>query len=346
MKLQAELSKKQSILGLIPLIDYVNENNIDASNILLSHGLDLDHMSGSAVIDQSVELAVVNDITKLFTDPLLGLKIGSRVTFTAYGTYAMLVMTAPNFTDAIKTAVQFQALSLLFSSMTSHVEDDYIELRYAMPSVDEKLRSFVADRDLIGTYLFVQQFFEQAACYLDGVGVARPRPEGKYLAEYRQYFGLNVEFDQPYNWLRMPRHCMTMEMKHGNKLAHQVYRAQASEIIKSLYSVTDDILMQSRLILSNYERDFPTMSKLAAMFSMSERTFRRKLEEKGSSYRELLDEQLKDRCFSLLDERVASVQVLSERLGYAEPASFLRAFKRWTGKTPRQYLKAELAQKT
>jgi AraC-like DNA-binding protein len=32
-----------------------------------------------------------------------------------------------------------------------------------------------------------------------------------------------------------------------------------------------------------------------------------------------------------------SVKQLADALGYAEPSSFHRAFKRWTGKTPADY---------
>ena len=74
--------------------------------------------------------------------------------------------------------------------------------------------------------------------------------------------------------------------------------------------------------------------------NLSERTLRRKLDAVQVSYRSLLDEHRKERALSMLVSRSASIQQMAEALGYAEDASFLRAFKRWTGLTPRQYLRA------
>ncbi len=45
---------------------------------------------------------------------------------------------------------------------------------------------------------------------------------------------------------------------------------------------------------------------------------------------------LEDRDNRLPVEKLAAYEV-SFLLGYREPATFFRAFKRWTGKTPQQY---------
>ncbi len=79
--------------------------------------------------------------------------------------------------------------------------------------------------------------------------------------------------------------------------------------------------------------------EVAKMFGVSERTMRRKLDEANTSYRELIDEHKKNRALDMLSSSVISVNELAESLGYAESASFLRAFKRWTGSTPKQYVK-------
>ncbi|MEW2927261.1 helix-turn-helix domain-containing protein [Pseudomonas juntendi] len=40
-----------------------------------------------------------------------------------------------------------------------------------------------------------------------------------------------------------------------------------------------------------------------------------------------------------LREYVLSVEQISARLGYIDPTSFIKAFKRWTGETPLSYRK-------
>ena len=116
---QKNANKKQSILGLIPLFKAIEEQGKDPEELLTRRGLSFEHMSGAAVIDQGLELAIVSDAIDLLADPILGVKVGSQVTFTSYGTFALLLMTAPTFLETLKVGVQFQSLSLLFKSNIS-----------------------------------------------------------------------------------------------------------------------------------------------------------------------------------------------------------------------------------
>ena len=188
--------------------------------------------------------------------------------------------------------------------------------------------------------IFVREFMEQPSLYFLGAGAARPKPEGALLAEYQSYIDFEVEFDQAYNWLRLPRSVLHMEQKHGNKLAHQLYRVQAYELLRKFYPSSDDVVAQSQQIIGGYDAHYPSVPEVAGMFGISERTYRRKLGEANITYRELLDEHKKKRCLDILSGKHIAVSELAETLGYAESASFLRAFKRWTGLTPKQYVKA------
>jgi AraC-like DNA-binding protein len=333
------VAKKQSILGLIPLFNAVEELGVDPEEILRRRGMSLQNMSGAAVIDQSLELDIVSEAIDLLNDPILGVKVGSQVTFTSYGTYAMLLMSAPNFDQALKVGAQFQALSLLFSHMTLHFDKDWIELRYTLPEASTKLRSFIADRDLMGTYIFVREFIAKPNEILLGAGTARPKPTGKSLVEYQKYIDFDLQFDQPYNWFRLPRAILSVAMKHGNQLAHRLYRVQAYELLRKFYSHDEDIVSQTRQIIEGYEGHFPSVPDIANMFGVSERTFRRRLSAANTSYQALLDEHKKQRCLGMMAAGSVSVGSLAESLGYAESASFLRAFKRWTDCTPKEYLR-------
>ncbi len=334
---QGQSKKKQSILGLIPLFKAIEEQGQDPAALLKHRGLSLDKMSGAAVIDQELELEIVADAIELLDDPILGVKVGSQVTFTSYGTFAMLLMSAPTFLETLKVGAQFQSLSLLFSQMTLHFDQDWLELRYTLPEASPKLKNFIADRDLMGSYTFVREFLDQPQDYFLGAGTARPKPVGRTLSEYRQYIDFDLEFDQPYNWLRLHRGVLSLEQKHGNHLAHQLYRVQAYEMLRKFYPDSDDVVAQTAQIIEGYDAQYPSVPEVAKMFGISERTFRRKLGEENTSYRKLLDEHKRKRCLDMLSRKNTSVNELADVLGYAESASFLRAFKRWTGTTPKRY---------
>jgi AraC-like DNA-binding protein len=74
---------------------------------------------------------------------------------------------------------------------------------------------------------------------------------------------------------------------------------------------------------------------------MAERTLKRKLAEQGTSYTELLDRQRHTRALELL-RTDATIEQVADRLGYSDAANFTRAFRRWTGKSPRALRKAAL----
>lgn len=70
---------------------------------------------------------------------------------------------------------------------------------------------------------------------------------------------------------------------------------------------------------------------------MSVRTFQRKLKEVGHSYKELIDELRKDFALSYPKNPDLSIGEVAYLLNYADGSAFNRSFKRWTGRSPREY---------
>lgn len=79
------------------------------------------------------------------------------------------------------------------------------------------------------------------------------------------------------------------------------------------------------------------MGRIASALCMSERTLRRRLQEEGCTFQQLVDEVRRTWAEELLAESRLALDHIAERLGYAEAASFIHAFKRWTQLTPREF---------
>jgi len=84
-------------------------------------------------------------------------------------------------------------------------------------------------------------------------------------------------------------------------------------------------------------RELPGAEQIAARLSVSPQTLRRKLAAEDTSFQQVRDQLRRDVAVAALARGDASIEELSRRLGFSEPSAFHRAFRRWTGTTPRSY---------
>ena len=78
----------------------------------------------------------------------------------------------------------------------------------------------------------------------------------------------------------------------------------------------------------------PALSAVAKRLALSTRTLRRRLQELGTSYSEVLDGVRQNFAARHLLEHHESIDEIARRLGFATPQAFFKAHKRWTGRTP------------
>lgn len=73
---------------------------------------------------------------------------------------------------------------------------------------------------------------------------------------------------------------------------------------------------------------------IACQLAMSPRTLSRRLQDEGTSFKRLSDEVRLEHAERLLSATHLSIQDVARRTGFADASSFIRAFKRATGRTP------------
>lgn len=77
--------------------------------------------------------------------------------------------------------------------------------------------------------------------------------------------------------------------------------------------------------------------RVAQLCGMSKRTLARRLEEIGTSLKRELDALRRARAESELKRSSLTVSEIGRAIGYHDPSVFTRAFKRWSGVTPRAF---------
>lgn len=82
-----------------------------------------------------------------------------------------------------------------------------------------------------------------------------------------------------------------------------------------------------------------TLVDIANKLNMTTRSLQRRLKQEGTTFLEVYNSIQFERAKLLLEKSTLNISEISDLLGYAEPSVFRRAFKRWTGMSPRCFLR-------
>jgi AraC-like DNA-binding protein len=101
-------------------------------------------------------------------------------------------------------------------------------------------------------------------------------------------------------------------------------------------------LVTKRFILSNMGRFTYGLETVADRMNISTRHFQRQLQQEGTNYNEILEECRREMSVVYLHKGMRNKEI-AHRLGYSETNSFIRAFKKWFGKSAREYKKTVIS---
>ena len=155
-------------------------------------------------------------------------------------------------------------------------------------------------------------------------------------ASYRQIFGPRVAFSAQHASMVFPRDVLEKPISTSNVDILTRNEPMLASLVRSVRenSLPANIKMA---ILDRLPEHTLTEDEAAAANNMSLRTFQRRLESEGTRFRVLLDQTRTHLAESLLADSTNTLAEVGFYCGFSEQASFSRAFKRWTGKTPSAY---------
>jgi AraC-like DNA-binding protein len=81
----------------------------------------------------------------------------------------------------------------------------------------------------------------------------------------------------------------------------------------------------------------PLAAQLAGLLDTSVRSLQRRLAEQGTTLSTIIDETRRKRATDLIGVGGTSVMDAALACGYTDAANFTRAFRRWTGLSPREF---------
>lgn len=171
------------------------------------------------------------------------------------------------------------------------------------------------------------------------VHLARPRPDDAH--DWERRFGHPLRFDAEHNAVDYEPALLEVPLRSGNReLARTLDGSLASYLKRLSGHDLPERVRQS--IVRQMPRGEVQQALVAEELGMSVRNLHRHLLRHATTFKELLEDTRRQLAFDYLREAQCSVNEVCYRLGFNEPSSFNRAFRRWTGQSPGQWRQREL----
>jgi AraC-like DNA-binding protein len=155
------------------------------------------------------------------------------------------------------------------------------------------------------------------------------------LGPYRRFFQAPLAFDAEEYAVVFARKWLARRLPTPDAELQRLLRKQV-EVLEAAHG--NRFPDQVRGVLSAaLPTGHASAVQVAGLFSMHVRTFSRRLQESGASFRTLVDEQRFELARRMLRDTGLEVSRIAAALGYTDASAFGRAFRRWSGNTPARW---------
>jgi AraC-like DNA-binding protein len=323
----------------LPIVDFLNhigsptDRLLSQANLYLSPTVDPE---GFLPLYQSSEF--LENMARLEGIEDLGLLIGQKTSFRKLGQLGSIAYNTLTLFDLLTTLEQTVSLANSGGQCTLRWEKDWVWVQYRCKTPNAQTPN-------------LQTQCYNLMLYLDAVRMALGpawKPSELYLAcppcqailSMEDFSEAYIHFMMPHNAIKIPRAALSLPINRDTSLGvhtppdyENFYQsAPARELIDSCH----------QLILSLLPNSYPEVTVVAKAAGMSVRSLQRQLAEEGLTYSRLVEQVRYDQAVKLLKRPDLKLIEIAADLGYTDPANFTRAFKRWTGVSPKEFRVATL----
>ena len=281
-------------------------------------------------------VALMRAAKELTGDPALALHYAEHIDFSEISIVGLLTHASETMFDALAQmnryghlAVEVEGVSAGDNRFQAVREKDGIWIidTRRNPNAFPELTETTFGRMAWGPRLIDDSPFIQA------VQVTHSDPG--YPEEYARIFRAPVTFDSSRNALRIDEAWATHKVARLPRYVFGVLSEKADALLQSLESSHSTRGRVEALLIPILHTGEANVDVIARKLGLSRQTLFRRLKAEGVTFVGVLDELRHKLALHYLSGRKVSVNETAYLVGFSDPAAFSRAFKRWTGTSPR-----------
>ena len=328
---------------VVSLISYAAQQDIPADGLCRRCGIDLGGLRSEGPV--AISTQQLNDLFEaavaLSGDPLFGLHFGECLQLAALGIVGAVIRNSRTIGEALENCAAYTPLLTDLFDLTVAARPDGFVIRL-LPFA-ERLQGFPVLKKHILELSMAFVLHE-----MDGLLLVKMKPasvqlpcSGEDLLEYRRVFRIGEVVDGADYVLAFPYASLKEPILTANYALQQMLVQRLAASNRQYPDVRSVSRRMVQLMKGNSYLGVPELGEMAANLHMSVRTLQRKLREEGVSYQQLAESVRKELAMDYLRAGGQSIKQVSFMLGYNDPGAFARAFKKWVGVTPMDYIRSQ-----
>ena len=318
----------RSVTGAFVLVRFAATRGVDLTTALRGSGIGpRDLADPDTLVEAHQELAIIRNLLDALDDPPgLGVEAGATYHLTAYGIWGFTLISSATMRDALRVGGRFRELTFSFTQVRTATDGLRLTLRISGDTVPADVRRFTTERDCAALLAMHRELFGAEGVPLRQVRFAFPPPVS--AEPYRTFFQVPVVFDADATELVYDAELLNRRLPQANEHTAAACAEQCRRLLDQRRRHDGAARAVRERLLRRGGADDGIEATAAALHTTS-RTLRRRLIAEGTSFRALTEEVRRVIADDLFTQGLSRAEV-AHRLGYSEPSSFARAYRRWT----------------
>lgn len=300
-----------------------------------------DLATGTTQFSTHQEIQAIENLVQLLPDAVgLGVDVGKKMHVNAFGIWGFAILTSPTLRSAIQTSIEYMQLSFVIAEMRLDVEQDKAILQFDMTGLPAAIHQFILERHAFVAMTFIKELIQQPDCPF--FEIETRCNDATYLGDLSDSMDATMLGGRDRHALIFPVSILDAPLPKSDAVSLGYCLEQCKELLKQLHGTLPEWSQKVRDQIVDVIGAEQRIEDVAAKLAVTERTLRRRLTREGTSFRDIYTDARLSLAYELLETAGLNVETVAWRVGYSEPASFVRAFSKKFGKTPGEIRKEAL----
>lgn len=318
---------------LIAFIDMLVEKGFDPEVLLQGCGVSFDQLKvAESYFQYSVVEQLVDRALEIMPRENLGLQLGQRLHISAHRQIGYAALTASSTEQAIHTAIRYIPLISELVSLVYVAGEDQVSIDIHLPSfVSPRVGKFIV-QTLVSSFGMMMQYLLKDKANGVSIELKQSQPEKKFDTTLRVLYGCQrdrIVFNQALLGVSF-----TLSDESAHRQAIDACE-KSLQVMRKRSSIGQQVMLQ----LLTHPQAISDIEAIASQWHMSSRTLRRRLQDEGLSFRDLVSNAKMQKAKKYLIEENLAITEVAYLLEYKDSANFTRAFKRSEGVTPSEFVR-------